>query len=111
MELLPGRIQAVTRTLKKGGTKLPSRRGRPLRRQWLADVTTVALFHHPDNAGQPRIFSMINPFAYLSATQNLDQAPLEYRRGETFTVRHLVTVTPRRLTTETLERRYQRWIQ
>lgn len=73
-------------------------------------VTTVALFHHPDNAGQPRIFSMINPFAYLSATQNLEEAPLEYRRGQTFTVRYLVTVTPRRLTAETLERRYQRWI-
>jgi hypothetical protein len=72
---------------------------------------TVAVFRHPANAGEPRMFSMINPFAYQSATQGLDQAPLVYERGETFTVRHLVTVTPRELTPAMLERRYERWIQ
>jgi hypothetical protein len=72
---------------------------------------TVALFHHPSNAGRHRAFSMINPFAYLSATQGLDEAPLEYRRGDRFTLRHLVIVRPERPTEESLERRYQLWIQ
>jgi hypothetical protein len=72
---------------------------------------TVAVFHHPSNAGEHSVFSMVNPFAYLSATQGLDKRPLEYERGDTFTVRHLVTVIPGRLTAEALERRYQRWIE
>jgi hypothetical protein len=72
---------------------------------------TVAVYHDPGNAGRPRMFSMVNPFAYLSATQGLDEAPLEYRRGDQFKVRHLITVTAGQLTHETLERRYQRWIQ
>jgi hypothetical protein len=70
---------------------------------------TVALFHHPDNAGKPRVFSMVNPFAYLSATQGLDEAPLEYGSGDRFTVQHLLTVTPRRLSDSALERRLQVW--
>jgi hypothetical protein len=74
-------------------------------------VYTIAVYHDPANAGQPRVFSMVNPFAYLSATQGLDEMPLKYKRGEKFTVRHLVTVTSGQLTHETLERRHQRWIQ
>jgi hypothetical protein len=72
---------------------------------------TVALFHHPGNAGLQRVFSMVNAFAYLSATQGLDEAPLEYKSGDRFTVRHLVTITPGRLADSALERQYRLWSQ
>jgi hypothetical protein len=70
---------------------------------------TIAMFQHPANAGKPRFFSMVNPFTYMSATQGLDETPLEYKSGERFRVQHLVTVSPGRKTNESLDRRYQRW--
>ncbi len=54
---------------------------------------TLALFGRPDNArGDSWFFTMRTPFAYLSATQNLDKEPLVYRAGETFRLRYLVTL-------------------
>jgi hypothetical protein len=35
---------------------------------------------------------MLNPFAYLSATQALDQQPQSYRAGQSFALRYLVTL-------------------
>ena len=37
---------------------------------------------------------MKRPFAYISATQGLDQEPLVYHAGDTFRGRYLVTVYP-----------------
>jgi hypothetical protein len=40
---------------------------------------TIALAGHPANArGDATYFSMLTPFAYLSATQALDKEPLSY---------------------------------
>jgi hypothetical protein len=71
---------------------------------------TVALFSEPSNQGESRFFSMLNPFAYLSATQALEQAPLEFQRGEKFRLEHLFLVYSPGADAEALEKRYQRWI-
>jgi len=56
---------------------------------------TIALFGAPGNArGDAHYFAMKTPFAYLSATQGLDQEPLVYRRGERFQLNYLVTLYP-----------------
>ncbi|HNQ73040.1 MAG TPA: PmoA family protein [Verrucomicrobiota bacterium] len=53
----------------------------------------LALFARDENAnGRARFFTMTRPFAYLAATQGLDGKPLEYRNGERFGVRYLLTV-------------------
>ena len=71
---------------------------------------TIALLPHPANArGDGAFFSMITPFAYLSATQGLDQAPLVYHRGDKFTLRYLVLLYPEVKSTEAIEARARRW--
>ena len=74
------------------------------------NTTTVALLGQPSNRGDTRFFSMLNPFAYLSVTQNLEKAPLEYARGEKFQIDYLVLVYPEKKSNEFLEQRYQSWI-
>jgi hypothetical protein len=71
---------------------------------------TVALFSHPENArGDAWLFTMKRPFAYLSATQNLDQDPLVYRAGDRFQLNYLVTVYPGLKPPEELGPRAQQW--
>lgn len=60
-------------------------------------------------AGRNVFFSMTEPFTYLSATQGLDQAPLDYRAGDRFTLDYLVLVHARPKTPEQIEARYQEW--
>jgi hypothetical protein len=70
---------------------------------------TLTVFDHPDNAAEPRFFSMLNPFTYLSATQGLDAQPLEYGPGATFSLRYLITVHGGTPASTWLEQRSQRW--
>jgi len=71
---------------------------------------TVVLAPRPANTrGDGAFFSMLTPFAYLSATQRLDKEPLEYRRGDKFALRYLVLLYPEIKTTEAIEARVQRW--
>lgn len=71
---------------------------------------TIALVPHPANVrGDGAFFSMLTPFAYLSATQGLDQDPLVYRSGDKFTLRYLVLLYPEVKSTEALEARARRW--
>ena len=70
----------------------------------------IALVPHPANArGDGAFFSMLTPFAYLAATQGLDQQPLIYHRGDKFTLRYLVLLYPEVKSTEALEARARRW--
>ena len=56
---------------------------------------TFAVFGLPANArGKATFFTMKRPFAYISATQGLEQEPLVYHAGDTFEVEYLVTVYP-----------------
>ena len=71
---------------------------------------TIALFGAEANArGYAHYFAMKTPFAYLSATQHLDQEPLVYRRGEHFELSYLITLCPELKTAEALTERSRQW--
>lgn len=71
---------------------------------------TIALVPHPANEhGDGKMFAMLTPFAYLSATQGLDKTPLLHRSGGRFTVRYLVLLYPEIKSTAALEARTHPW--
>lgn len=71
---------------------------------------TFAMLGHPRNhGGAPWFFSMKTPFAYLSATERLDQEPRTLAAGERFTLEYLVIAVATPSTVESLHARYQRW--
>lgn len=75
-------------------------------------AATIALYGHPSNArGNSRYFAMHQPFAYLSATQNLDQEPLVYRKGEEFELNYLVVLYPGAKAAPQLSNRGESWRQ
>jgi hypothetical protein len=73
-------------------------------------VATIALFETPANKGETLFFTMLNPFAYLSVTQNLEKKPLEYGLGEKFEVRYLLTVYAGAKSQEFLNARHREWL-
>jgi hypothetical protein len=75
-----------------------------------AKPATIALFGAATNTrSDDHYFAMRTPFAYLSATQNLDREPLVYRRGERFELNFLITLYPELKTTEALADRGREW--
>ena len=71
---------------------------------------TLVLMGHPSNArGDAWFFTMREPFAYLSATQNLDKEPLVYRSGQTFELNYLLTVYPELKPADAINQRAQSW--
>ncbi len=71
---------------------------------------TIALFGAPANArGDAHYFAMKSPFAYVSATQNLDQEPLVYRRGDRFELNYLITLYPELKPAQALAERARQW--
>ena len=70
----------------------------------------LAMFGRKDNAGGDAVFfTMLDPFAYLSATQGLDKKPLEYSAGDKFSLSYLLTVYSENKSPEFLRRRSERW--
>jgi hypothetical protein len=70
----------------------------------------LAMFGRPDNArGDACFFTMLDPFAYLSATQGLDKKPLEYAAGDKFSLSYLLTVYAENKSPDFLRQRYERW--
>ena len=69
----------------------------------------VALFNGSSNKGAPRFFTMLNPFAYLSVTQNLEDHPLEYTARNSFAVDYLLAVYSEKKSSQFLNERLQRW--
>lgn len=70
----------------------------------------LALFGRRDNApGQGWFFTMTEPFAYLAVTQGLDKQPLDYRAGDKFRLRYLLTVYSENKPREFLEQRAEAW--
>jgi hypothetical protein len=49
---------------------------------------TVAMLDHPENRREATWFTMTTPFAYLSATLNLDREPMALSRDEPLRVRY-----------------------
>jgi hypothetical protein len=75
------------------------------------DVMLV-LFGRADNPrGDSRFFTMLDPFAYLSATQGLDKQPLEYAPGERFSLFYDLNVYSQAKPPEFINRRSQLWEQ
>jgi len=75
-----------------------------------AKPATIALFGAATNArADDHFFAMKTPFAYLSATQNLDKEPLVNHRGEHFELNFLIALYPELKTTEALAQRCHRW--
>jgi len=73
-------------------------------------TATIALFGAESNArGNAHYFAMKTPFAYLSATQHLDQEPLVYRHGEHFELSYLITLCSGLKTAESLTERSRQW--
>ncbi|MGD0092245.1 MAG: hypothetical protein ABSE73_20205 [Planctomycetota bacterium] len=52
---------------------------------------------------------MLDPFAYLSATQGVDKKPLEYSAGDKFNLSYLLTVHSENKPPEFVRQRYERW--
>lgn len=71
---------------------------------------TIALFDTRSNQCEARFFTMLNPFAYLSVTQNLEKQPLKYSPGARFGVRYLLTVCSEEKSSEFLDQRYRDWL-
>lgn len=75
-----------------------------------AAPATFVLFSYPSNVrGNAHFFAMKRPFAYLSATQGLDQEPLIYHTGDKFRLDYLVTVYPTVKSAEALKARATVW--
>jgi len=72
----------------------------------------LALFGRPQNPGGDTLFfTMLDPFAYLSATQGLDKKPLEYGQGAKFKLSHLLAVYSDNQSGDFLQQRYSLWLQ
>lgn len=107
------------RHLNSENTLYPARQtGEVIPARWAATLgqvdgreALVAIFAAPGNAGTSRFFSMLEPFAYLSATQGLDQTPLTYRRGDRFRLDYLVVVRTDHPGPDALEARYRKWVE
>ena len=70
----------------------------------------LVMFGSKDNArGDAAFFTMLDPFAYLSATQGLDQKPLEYSAGDKFKLSYLLTVYSETKPPEFIQHRSERW--
>ncbi len=70
----------------------------------------LVLFGSAKNArGDASFFTMLEPFAYLSATQGLDKAPLEYSARDKFKLSYLLTLYTENKPREFTQQRYERW--
>jgi len=73
------------------------------------EFVTVALFDHPSNPIQMTAFTMGDAgsaFAYMSATMNLQQVPVELKSGESFAVKYRIAIWDGEATAETIEKTY-----
>ena len=72
--------------------------------------STVVLYGHTSNArGDAAFFTMRSPFAYLSATQELDRDPLVYKSGDRFALNYLIVLYPSLKSPEAISARGQEW--
>jgi hypothetical protein len=70
----------------------------------------LVMFGRPDDArGDGFFFTMLDAFAYLSATQGLDQKPLEYSAGDKFSLSYLLTVYSENKPPEFIRQRCEQW--
>jgi FKBP-type peptidyl-prolyl cis-trans isomerase len=70
---------------------------------------TVAVFASPKNPRPATWFTMDTPFAYVSATLNLDKTPLPIAAGSTLTVSYGIAAWDGRVEPAEVNRAYERW--
>lgn len=71
---------------------------------------TVAIFDHPSNPRHPnKMFTMTQPFAYLSATLNLWKEPLVLKAGETLKLKYAVALWDGKTSPEQVQSLYDDW--
>jgi len=76
------------------------------------NTVTVALFDHPANPRHPApMFTMIEHFAYLSATLNLWKQPLVIPAEKPLSLRYGVALWDGAAESADIERTYQKWLQ
>ena len=74
-------------------------------------TVTVALLAAPQNERHPAgMFTMLQPFSYLSATPNIWKAPLELKLGQKLDLCYGVAVWDGEIGAEQIESLYQRWL-
>ncbi len=72
---------------------------------------TVAMFDHPTNFRHPAVmFTMTNPFAYLSATLNEWKEPITLKAGQPLSLCYGVALWDGEVDKATVEKLYQRWV-
>lgn len=116
---LPADWDRVAQHRNSEGTPFPGN-GKPsaMRARWscvsLPDAhhsPQVSLFARPTHPTSALgIFAMTEPFTYLAATQLLDQTPIRYKTGDTFTLDYLLRVSSTPLGAAELEKNYESWI-
>ena len=71
---------------------------------------TVAMFDHPKNERHPATwFTMTEPFAYLSATLNLHEQPLNLASDKPLELRYAVAIWDGQTETDEIEKAYKAW--
>lgn len=71
---------------------------------------TVAMFDHPKNERHPATwFTMTEPFAYISATLNLHEQPLNLASDKPLKLRYAVAIWDGRADTDEIEKAYKTW--
>jgi hypothetical protein len=71
---------------------------------------TVAIFDHPKNPRPAVMFSMTNPFAYLSATLHLSKEPMTITKDRPLAVRYGVAAWDGTKTAAEIQHVYDRWV-
>jgi hypothetical protein len=72
---------------------------------------TVAVFDYPKNLRYPaKMFTMMTPFAYLSATRNEWMEPIKIEAGKPLNLSYGVAVWDGEVDKATVEKLYQRWL-
>lgn len=72
---------------------------------------TVAMFNCPDNPRPTLWFTMLQPFAYLSGTQDLQREPMVLKSWETITMRYGVAAWDAIMDKADIEALYQAWVE
>ena len=72
---------------------------------------TAAIFDHPDNPRQPATwFTMGKPFAYLAATLNLHEEPMDIRQDRPLDVSYGVALWDGKVREGEIQRTYKNWL-
>lgn len=74
-------------------------------------LVTVAMFDHPGNLRYPACwFTMLDPFAYISATLDVHHKAITLKQGQTLKLRYGLALWDGKVESEQIEQLYRRWL-